>query len=528
MVVRPLRATLAIVFFIGASFIATAQTPVTPPDPDQGTYTLHVDSRVVLIDVTVTDSDGNPVRGLTQSDFRISDDGHPQKLGSFEVHVESSSPVTATAAKGPNVFSNDSLLHLPSTVNVILIDTTTIQLIDQMYLYDQLTKFVEKLPAGQPVAIFHRAGQATLLLQNFTSDHQLLLAAVRQAVPHFVRTDAIYTTGTETLHQIAAYLAQIPGRKNVLWFSGGSNAYLFPNPVDEAPRREIYDVLEAERIAVFPIDARGLTVNGDPMPTPGDTRFFGLTGMAESQQALMQEDAEATGGHAYFNNNGLTQIADHLVNNDGTYYTLTYYPDDVSHNGKWHNVKIELTNSRYHLSYRRGYYDDGHNDLPPAGKSRTLLGANGSTAQEATAQHASPIIFEARILPASGVALTPGAALVKPKRGETTYTVHYEVPARDIQPKDLTSDSGKDVLGVGILAFNQYGTPIGHDFRQFTLTIDEAKLHQHPNARLDFDQQINLPKGEDYLDVVVCDMTSGRFGTLNLPLDVKKQASVKQ
>jgi VWFA-related protein len=511
---RALRSRFVVVFLAGVSFIASAQSP-DPPPPNQGTYTLHVNTRVVLTDVTVTDSHGNPVRGLTQSDFRIYDDGHAQKLGSFEEHIEAPTPVPVAVAKDPSVFSNDSLLHLPSTVNVILIDTTTIQLIDQMYLYEELNKFVQKLPPGEPVAVFNRAGQATLLLQDFTSDHQLLLAAVREAVPHFVRPDAYYTTGTDTLQQIADYLEQIPGRKNVLWFSGGSNAYLYANPVGELPRRQIYDMLEAERIAIYPIDARGLTSNF------GRGRAF--------QQMLMEQDAESTGGHAYFNNNGLDKIAAHLVDNDGTYYTVSYYPDDVSHDGRWHNVKVELNDAHYQLSYRRGYYDDGHNDLPPADKYRTVLRAHGSTAQEPTARHASPIIFRARILPASAApTLPPGEFPIKPKRGETTYTVHYDIPATDIQPKDVTNNSAFDVVGVGIIAFNQYGTPVAHDYRQVTMEINEARLHDNPNANLGFDQQINLPKGEDYLYVLVWDMTSGRRGTLNLPLDVKKQVSLNQ
>jgi hypothetical protein len=39
----------------------------------------------------------------------------------------------------------------------------------------------------------------------------------------------------ETLHQIAAYLNQLPGRKNVLWLSGGSAILQQPGARREAP-----------------------------------------------------------------------------------------------------------------------------------------------------------------------------------------------------------------------------------------------------------------------------------------------------
>ena len=35
-----------------------------------------------------------------------------------------------------------------------------------------------------------------------------------------------YLTDFETLRQIAVALSQLPGRKNVLWFSGGSMRFL--------------------------------------------------------------------------------------------------------------------------------------------------------------------------------------------------------------------------------------------------------------------------------------------------------------
>lgn len=509
MLARALRSGSIGLCLIGATLSASAQSANTPPPSGQPTYTLHVNTRIVLTDVTVTDSHGNTIPNLPQSDFQVYDNGRPQTLASFQEHIQAPDASPTAAPTAPNVYSNASLLHLPSTVNVILIDTTTIRLIDQMYLYQQLTKFVQELPAGEPVAIFNRAGQATLLLQNFTSDHELLLTAIRRAVPNFRRPDAYYTTGSETLQQIDAYLNQIPGRKNVLWFSGGSNAFLEVDPLGEPARRLIYDMLEADRIAIYPIDARGLTVN------------FGY--YRADQQMLMEQDADATGGHAYMNNNGLAKIASRIVSTDGSYYTLTYSPDDVTRDGKWHNVKVKLNDPHYHLSYRHGYYDDGRNEQAPPGRSRNLLLANGQLLRN-TDDRVRPIIFQASLLPASqSPNLAPGTIPVPPKRGETIYTVHYDIPAHDIHPKAINNNNGTDLLGIAIIAFNQFGTPIARDLQQVRLTVNEAGIRDNPNANLGFDQQINLPIGRDYLSVVVWDMTSGRTGTLNLPLNVKKQ-----
>ena len=43
--------------------------------------------RACLLDVIVADSNGNPVTGLTQNDFRVFEDDKPQKIASFKEHT---------------------------------------------------------------------------------------------------------------------------------------------------------------------------------------------------------------------------------------------------------------------------------------------------------------------------------------------------------------------------------------------------------------------------------------------------------
>ncbi len=135
----------------------------------QSPYTLQVNTRVVLTDVTVTDKHGNPVRGLTEEDFRIFDNGKPQTLASFDEHHEKMARLEETAAgrdAGGGSFSNEFLRHPPPQVNVLLFDTTTIGMIDQMVLFQQMEKFVDQLPTGEPVAVFARSGEVTLQLSG--------------------------------------------------------------------------------------------------------------------------------------------------------------------------------------------------------------------------------------------------------------------------------------------------------------------------------------------------------------------------
>lgn len=504
---------LLLVSLVALLSVAGAQAggnPPPPPDQTHSPYTLQVNSRVVLTDVTVTDAKGNPVRGLRQADFKISDNTRPQTIGSFEEHTAQLTPAGMfSQASTGKVFSNDFTAHPPPVVNVLLIDTTTIDLIDQMYLYEQLTRFVRDLPDGEPVAVFLRSGSLMLPLQSFTTNKPLLMTAIHEAIPHFRVPGYWYRTGEETLWQIASYVSQVPGRKNILWFSGGSNLYLSPDPlVTQTPRQPLYDMLEKGRIALYPIDARGLAVRG---------------GMwMASQQMLMAQDAEATGGRAFYNNNGLAKAAQQVLNTDGDYYTLTYAPDDARQDGKWHKVTVQVGEDKhlYHLSYRRGYYDDGSNNESREPGTRTLLRADGSTVKVHD-ERTQPIVFQATV----SLADTAGPADLptKPlKRGQTAYRIHYIVPANAIVSQSASENVGVDTIGAAILAVDHDGEAITRVAEKATLRVNKAVAQGNPEATLTFDQQINLPRGQDYLDIGVWDMTTGRMGMLSVPVAVSK------
>jgi len=272
----------------------------------------------------------------------------------------------------------------------------------------------------------------------------------------------------------------------------------------------MYDELETERIALYPIDARGLTVAINPVMAP--------------QQMLMADMAEATGGQAWYNNNGLAQIASRVLDTDSHFYTLTYRPDNLKANNKWHKVKIAVDGGPYHLSYRRGYFDDGTGTANSPRKTRTVLRAHGETFR-APDRHTEPIIFEARLQPSTATqaatAVQPGATIHPPKRNEAPYAVHYTVPF-DALTQQRANGETQISVGAAILAFNRYGRLTEHVAEKLTFSLNEEKLKANPTARFGFDQQINLAKGEDYLYIALWDTSNGRLGTLQLPVNIEK------
>ena len=492
--------------------------------PAQG-YTLRANARAVLTDVVVLDKKGEPVHGLPASAFHLFDDKEPQRITSFEEHGAGAREYAASEQSQAGVYSNSILQHPPAVLNVMVLDILNLPVPDQMYLSEQVSRFLDRLPAGVPLSVYLHENTRIALVQDFTTDRAKLLDAVHRALPHLPPLGGERSGDAFTLHQIATDLAQYPGRKNVLWFSGGSRLTLNPVGMVTTPSadfRLVYDELETGRIAIYPIDARGLlTMNafgrhelggrtsGDDGPVAGSGLF--------AQHGLMQDVAEATGGLAFYNTNGLSQAAAHVVNADEDFYTLSYSPSSFHYDNKWHQVKVQVDSEEVQVSYRRGYFaDSSHADTPADTRTRLLAGSRTVTVDPLV--RSAPIIFRATVTPMrTGEPLQPKEPPVR--QGQTRYRVSMALPS-DAFTKDKAKNGPELKVNFGLMAMNRDGTPLVRMARRVTFGVNEEQLRRRPDTPIPVDTWIDLNKGETYLYFAVWDSASGRFGTLNIPLQV--------
>lgn len=494
----------AMLMFAGG-LSAPAQQVTAPISP----YTLRTTARAVVTDVLVQDRKGNPVRGLPATAFHLIDNGKSVNLSSVEEHTGSERPQTAPATLAAGVYTNDPA-RLPSVLNIVVIDITSLSLPDQMFLANQLDRFAASLPADISVAVYLRSGaRHAVLIQDFTDDRSRIQQAFRSALPRFPSLDAVYQSGLAALQQIASDLGDLPGRKNVIWFTGGAPLTLDPLGFTATPSqdtRPLFDELERERISIFPVDARGLQVSE---PLGGFT-----------QRGLMMDVAEATGGVPYYNTNGLAWAAAQVVNADRSFYTLTYTPTFTVDN-KWHKVKVQADGHSLHLSYRRGYFaDDEHVAKPGTAHTRARLLTSGRTVQEEPMQRQAPIVFYATVLPLPAGAAKPQIA-TQAAAGTTRYRVHYIAPVDAFQRHVVDGESRMD-LHMGVMAMNLSGTFVARRLRQAVYTIHEDKLTRQPTAQVAADVDVDLPGGDDFLYLVVWDPAGERMGALNVHVHVPK------
>ncbi len=72
-----------------------------------------------------------------------------------------------------NVYSNAARYNASSALNVVLLDALNTNLPHQAYVRDQMIRYLEKMPEGQPVAVYALSTKLTLL-QDFTDDPAVL------------------------------------------------------------------------------------------------------------------------------------------------------------------------------------------------------------------------------------------------------------------------------------------------------------------------------------------------------------------
>ena len=160
--------------------------------------------------------------------------------------------------------------------------------------------------------------------------------------------------------------------------------------------------LSSTNISVYPIDPRGLIGAGDsaasgplvqptvkasetiyPPPTVPDRGprnanpqvvnnskvepalpMISVAAFSIGPWATMDLIASETGGRAFYNTNGLSQILREVVDQNRVAYLLGYYPGDAAWDGRYHHIVLKLKREGLSALCRRGYFATDEPVLP--------------------------------------------------------------------------------------------------------------------------------------------------------------------
>jgi hypothetical protein len=165
-------------------------------------------------------------------------------------------------------------------------------------------------------------------------------------------------------------------------------------------------------------------------------------------------------------------------------------------------------------------------EQPEKAGARTRLLPSGEKI-ELPATRSLPIIFQARVLPASDPAVVSAPVVSgsspapPPKKGTVPFSIRYSLPADALTQQSIDGKS-QVVFGVAAVALNREGRAVDSQAEKVKLTLKTDAVPLKPGVQLAFDQRLNLKKGDEYLYLAVWDMASGRLGTLQIPLQVPK------
>lgn len=327
---------------------AAAPAPSQAPQVEGTAAVLKVKTRLVVVDVIALDHKGTPVSDLKADDFILQEENQPQKIRifNFQQSPQGQPAVLAPAALPANRITNIPRFKTNSALNVLLLDGINVSNVNQKYAREQMLKFVEKLPAGQPLAVY-AMGTRLRLLQDFTVDPALLKEVVKktkfnavsarsessnaldlppatlEAMPQSMlnqvlrfgqeqainQMDERVRLTVEQLSVLARNLSGYPGRKNLIWVSEAFPAYLIPTDPDpmgrnsssaagsQLPLIKSYqgainhaaDLLANAQVAVYPIDA-GAVGNRDAYSSLSNTdsngNYLGNSARGEVRNGL--------------------------------------------------------------------------------------------------------------------------------------------------------------------------------------------------------------------------------------------------
>jgi len=562
---------------LNAAFQAyAAKKPELQPVPS-----FESNVRVVLLDVVVTDSKGNPVTGLKQDDFRVFEDGKPQKIASFQEHKGAPVVQDKLPPLPKDTYTNYPAVEAADSINVLLIDSLNTPILDGNYAHQQVIKYLKTIPLGARLAIFTLSSRLRMV-QDFTRDSSQLLAVldkmatakysslmqsdeelqsnkaeVTNVTPTGIgmadtATDPTGLMAEETVgvnedrvritltafQQLASYLAGFPGRKNLMWVSGAFPIVLFPDTDLKTPSRaqqafmnelqRTADLCTSAQIAIYPIAAAGLandsavTANAT-MPTmenmgmsPNPGQIY--TGMVARQNS-MELLAKTTGGKAFFNSNGIKDVLEHVTNEGMHYYTLTYTPTNNKTDNGFRRTRVELSDAKYKLSYRSGYYATDKSTGSAIASKRDPLFPLMAVGLPDMAQ----LVYNLSVTPSDVKApARPGKMLADFKGPLTHYALDFAVSLYQINVEQLPNGDHRAQLEVRVIAYDDARKPLSMTGESGYVTLTPQGLEDVKKFGIHLHEELDVPANlHIHLRTGVFDLNSGRAGTLGLRLQTE-------
>ncbi|HEY6448723.1 MAG TPA: VWA domain-containing protein [Acidobacteriaceae bacterium] len=530
-----------------ALLLALPASPQTaPPAQNQAsgtTITFKVNTDLVLTNVVVRDrKTGELVKGLTEKDFTIIEDGKPQHIVSFDFeNVDQAAPLNEATidAGAPNgVFGAKMGTATQEELRnhrliVMFFDITSMQPEDLDRAQDAARTYINKQMHPADLVAVVSLDNTLSLDQDFTANKQLLLKAVNsysgtqgagyesgatstgnqvEDATSFTPDEQEYNdinTDRElfAIEDISKSLAYLNEKKSILYFSGGIQRDGIEN---QASLHTAINAAVRADVAIYSVDARGLQA----ISPLGDASTGTLRGAGGFNGSALQNNLDAnfntqevmatlssdTGGKAFFDSNDFSPAFDRIQKDTSAYYVLGYHSSDLRRDGRYRRLSIKVDRGDVKLEYRPGYY-------APADYKHATRDEREQQLQDELASE----------LPATDMAVYLEALYFRTGPDRFYVPVSLVVPGSQI-PFVKGGDRDKATLDI----IGQVRDPAGHDIGDVRdtvkLAVDEAQQVRQKNVQ--YTTGFNLPTGKYHVKFVVRENETGRMGSFETDLNV--------
>jgi VWFA-related protein len=516
------------------------------PSSGQGTFTLKVQSDIVLTNVVVRDKKtGAVVKGLKSSDFTILENGKPQRIASFDYQNVDEAAVLAekNIVTGKATIADLLNRNLAADAGalrdhrliVLFFDLSSMQPEDVDRAVEAAQNYINK--QMQPADLVAAVSMATALSmdQDFTGDKAALLRAVGRYngtqgtgfgtggttgstdgtaddASSFAADSSEYNdlnTDRElyAIQTIAKSLERVDQRKSLLYFSGGLTRNGIEN---QASLRAATNEAVKANMAIYSVDSRGL----EALPPVGNASTGSLRGVSAYNGGAVQSQLDAnfgsqevlgtlamdTGGKFFSDTNDFGPVFQQVQHDTEAYYILGFRSTDQARNGAYRKLTVKLNRSDMKLDYRPGYY------------------AAADFQHQETEDREQVLNDQMRSdLPATDVAIYLQALYFRMSDNQFFVPVSLIVPGSQI-PFLKNGDRDKANIDVIGQVKNAQGIVVGNIRDNVKLALDAAQQVQRKNIQ--YSTGFTLAPGRYHLKFVVRENQTGNMGSFETDLQV--------
>jgi VWFA-related protein len=524
-------------------FLGSTSSPSQP----QSDYLIHVQSDLVLVNVTVRDKSGKFVQGLKPENFTILEDNKPQKVISFDMeNVDAAPPPDVTQAKPVPVTPSTPAAPPTSAAQstaaefkdrrlmVLFFDLSAMEPDEIDHAVTSAEHYVDTQMAPADLVSIVSLGSSLQVNQDFTRDRSLLKKQLEQFSSGSGQGFEEGTTGTtegtpdtgqpftaddteynifntdrrlEALRSVAEKLSYVQQKKSLIYFSSGMDRTGIEN---ESELRAAVNAAVRSNLAIYTMDMRGLQA----LVAGGEAQNASLRGVsAYSGQATLnalnsnfttQETlvtlASDTGGRAFLDSNDFTKIFKGVQEDTSTYYLLGYHSTNSARDGHYRRIAVKTNVPGAKIEYRRGYY-------APADYQH-------STKDDKERQLEEELASE---LPATDLQLFLSVAYFRLEANKFFVPLSLVVPGAQI-PFVRSSDRDKATLDVIGMVLDNAHHPLNRIRDTVKLAVNPSAEVQKKNVQ--YDTGMSLLSGKYHVKFVVRENQSGRVGSFEADIEV--------